>query len=430
MRGTGLLLAAVLVACGGGQVASSPRPAPPAPPSPPRPAQSQSGLSRPPTSQEAALIQRLVRDTERLRALRFLTPVAVRIQDRAAMRAYVESALDDEELERARRRYLALGLLSSDVDVRQLIVGLMEEELVGYYDPEQKLLAIRNDVADALAQLSAGSAAPPPPEGDLEWRATVVHELVHALQDQHLGLSASMHQQRTTDEENAYGAVIEGDATLVMLGYVAERQGGSLEALVADTAVLARSLHDSPLAAGGRLAAAPAIVREPLLFRYREGAVYAARLFARGGWLAVNAAHTSLPRSTLAVREGSSRTFALEALEPQAALAHCRSVDHDVLGSLEVGAALAGQALGSLELAQGWRGDTYEVLRCTEQDASLWYLRFSSPGLARRARQALLRDDPERLRTVLQHGAYLLVARRLDSALVRELEPQFRAWAR
>jgi hypothetical protein len=434
MRRLGLLLAAVLVACGGRQPALQPRPvfsAPAAPPAAPPPAATTPpGLSRPPTPQEAELIQRLSRDTERLRGLRFRTQVAVRIQDRLAMRAYVEGALDDEELAHARRRYLALGLLSPDVDVRQLIVALMEEELVGYYDPEQKLLAIRNDVADALAQAGAGAGErKPSAEGDLEWRATVVHELVHALQDQHLGLSTSMHAPRTTDEENAYGAVIEGDATLVMLGYVAERQGGSLEALVSDTAALARGLHDSPLAAGGRLAQAPAIVREPLLFRYREGAVFAARLFAQGGWRAVNEAHARLPPSTSAVRDGVQKSFALEAPELELAWPACTTVDRDVLGSLELGAALSRAALPGLELARGWRGDAYRVLACGAEDASLWFLRLASPGLARRARNALLSDDTEHLRVVLQQGGYLLVARRLDPSRMREIEPQFRAWA-
>ena len=108
------------------------------------------------------------------------------------MRAYVRSALDDEDLAKARRRYVALGLLEPALDIRELIESLMEEELIGYYDPKRKVLALRDRVASSLA--SRGVQA-----DDLEWRATVVHELVHALQDQHLGLSAAMEVERTTD---------------------------------------------------------------------------------------------------------------------------------------------------------------------------------------------------------------------------------------
>src|SRR5688572_30798797 len=108
------------------------------------------GLSRPPNPQEMSLIRALMRDTERIRGLGFRAPIDIRIQDRTAMRAYVASALDEDSLTRARRRYVALGLLDPAVDVRDLLESVMEEELVGYYDPKQKLLAVRDDVARSL----------------------------------------------------------------------------------------------------------------------------------------------------------------------------------------------------------------------------------------------------------------------------------------
>src|SRR5690349_11226483 len=140
-------LSAVLIGCAAPQVGAPSHPAPtPRRPAPTPDAAVRPGLSRRPTPQETTLIASLARETERLRGLTFRAPVEVRIQDRVAMRAYVESALDAEELARARRRYLALGLLDPALDVRELIVALMEEELVGYYDPEQKQLAVRDDV--------------------------------------------------------------------------------------------------------------------------------------------------------------------------------------------------------------------------------------------------------------------------------------------
>jgi hypothetical protein len=375
------------------------------------------------------LIRGLMSATERLRKLRFRAPVAVRIQDRSAMRAYVESALDETELSRARRRYLALGLLDPSLDVRELISALMEEELVGYYDPEQKLLAIRDDVASSLS----GSGED---EQGLSWRATVVHELVHALQDQHLQLSEAMQRQRTTDEENAFGAVVEGDATLAMLGYLAERQGTSLEGLVADGEGLARSLRNNPLSPTGRLAAAPAIVREPLLFRYREGALFAAYLYARQGWSAIDQAHRAQPDGTYVVSDPARYLARLPtwrvALPELSNLADhgCAVVDRDVLGSLEIGAALASPALSAAELARSWRGDAYAVVRCAEQDASIWFLHFASLPAARKARAAFTRlSTADKERPTLQAGAFLLVTHKLPETLQAELEPLFRAWA-
>src|SRR5262249_6383020 len=162
-----------------------------------------------------------------------------------------------------RRRYVALGLLDAELDIRNLLESLMEEELVGYYDPKQKLLAVRDDVARALGRPTTDATG-------LEWRATVVHELVHALQDQQLGLAAAMEVERSTDADDAFGALVEGDATLAMLSYTAELGGVSLATLTADPAGLSATLRVAPERLTGALRAAPALVREPLLYRYRE----------------------------------------------------------------------------------------------------------------------------------------------------------------
>lgn len=424
--------AALLLACG----AHDPAPAPrrPAAPSAGGARESapavQAGSSRSPSPQEAGLIRELMRETEALRGLRFRAPVEARIQDRAAMRSYVKGALDDQDLARARRRYLALGLLDPALDVRELIESLMEEELIGYYDPERKLLAVRDDVARSLTRSDQRHQ-------DLEWRATVVHELVHALQDQHLGLSQAMERERTTDEENAFGALVEGDATLAMLGYAAARQGGSLQALVADTAGLAAGLRAAPLHAGGRLGQAPAIVREPLLFRYREGAVFAARLFAENGWAGVDAAHRRQPATTLAV---SQPGLYLKQEEPPplappelafVSTQRCQVVDQDVLGSLEIGAALGHDELQARELGRAWRGDRYAVLECASGDASIWFVRLSEPQAARKLRAAFARLDAQQAvtRFAALQGTRLVIALNLEAKLLPELEARFRSWA-
>jgi hypothetical protein len=246
-----------------------------------------------------------------------------------------------------------------------------------------------------------------------------------------------MDRERTTDQENAFGAVVEGDATLAMLGYAASRQGGSLQALVADTAGLAAGLRAAPVHAGGRLGQAPAIVREPLLFRYREGAVFAARLFAQGGWAGVDGAHRTQPATTLAISEPGlylKREEPRPLDPPELAFVsehRCQIADRDVLGSLELGAALANDDLAARALSRAWRGDLYAVLECGAGDASIWFLLLSEPAAARKLRSAFARLDAHQAskRFTLVQGAYLLVARNLDAALLRELEPRFRSWA-
>jgi hypothetical protein len=380
------------------------------------------GRSRPATATELAIVQGLMHETEQLRGLSFLAPVDVRIEDRVAMRAYVERALDDAQLARAKRRYLALGALDADLDVRALLVSVMEEELVGYYDPKQKRLAVRSDIARELGMANPSIIGEVPraaAERSLTWRATVVHELVHALQDQHFALGQTIEQTRTTDADNAFGALVEGDATLVMLGYTVQLAGESLDALAEHPERVLSAMSRTPDQLTGALRRAPALLREPLLFRYREGAHFCAELYRNGGWARVDEAQRNPPTSTLSVR--NPRRYLDHAPEPAQALPpvawlHERGyeqVDEDVLGGLELSVVLGTAGVEAEYIVSAWRGDRYLVLEHDGRQASLWWLRFATASTARNAAAAFEQlGDP--LRRVAQRASSLLVARGLD----------------
>lgn len=386
------------------------------------------GSYRLPTASERILLDELVAETERIRHLRFKEPVEVRIQDRIAMRAYVSRAIEQEDLSRIRRRYVALGLLDPKLDVRELLETLMEEELVGYYDPKERLLAVRDDVARSLGERPKGA--------ELEWRATVVHELVHALQDQHLGLGAAIGLTRSTDADNAFGALVEGDATLAMLGYAAGKLGVSLQEVVRDRRHLEASLGASPDRVTGALKMAPAIVREPLLFRYRAGALFSAHLFHRGGWEAVDRAHLHPPLDTLSVLDPQhyrpqrdAHEFTLPPLDWLLGRGY-RVVDQDVLGGFEMGVALEAQPAQTALVSRAWRGDLFTVLEHAEGDASVWGIRFASGRASREAERLFLRmpDAEGAVRRVLRVGHVILVVRNLPPTETQVLFERFRLW--
>lgn len=327
------------------------------------------------------------------------------------MRAYVASALEEDELARIHLRYVALGLLDANLDVRSLIESLMEEELVGYYDPHAQRLAIREDVAQTFTR-------DPDSASNLEWRATVVHELVHALQDQHLDLGKALDAERSTDADNAFGALVEGDATLAMLAYAAGLSGVSLDALVRDRKHLAGTLQTSPDALTGAMRDAPPIVRDPLLFRYREGALFAAALVHKGGFGAVDAAHRAPPTSTREILEPQRylrREPQVPLVLPGLTLLETSGhlpVDQDTLGRFELGVYLEDHAL-----ADDWLADRYVVLKRNEQVGVFWIVRFASAQHARRAELAARRLHGSREATrVERSGAHLVVLRHVDPA--------------
>ena len=86
--------------------------------------------SRSLTTREWRTIQDLMEVTERVRDLDFETPVPVQVQDADAIMAYFSEQIDDDELRRAQIVYTALGLLEPGLDVRQMLISLMERVIM------------------------------------------------------------------------------------------------------------------------------------------------------------------------------------------------------------------------------------------------------------------------------------------------------------
>jgi len=199
------------------------------------------GTTREVTASEQRAIGQLMQDAERVRELRFVRPVAAIVQDAAAIEAYVESQIEPEHVDDAIALYGALGLIDPALDLRALWLRLMSEQVVGYYDIDRSRLVIRDDVMRGFERVSPRVKRLGPDTRksrvDLdEARVVLIHELVHALQDQHLELGKTMKDERNTDEENALRALVEGDATLAMISYVFDKEGVPLTSLTRDPA--------------------------------------------------------------------------------------------------------------------------------------------------------------------------------------------------
>ncbi|HKU36613.1 MAG TPA: hypothetical protein VJR89_00660 [Polyangiales bacterium] len=435
MRGFFLLCLAWLAACGspappsGTQDAHDAKAGPALPP--PKAAPLPQGTRRGPSPREALVIQELMVSAERVRGLKFKEAVPVLVEDRDRITSYVETQIEDEELDRARVVYAALGLLPPELDVRALLLRLMGEQVVGYYDAEAKHLVVRDDVMLAFARGEDEAEG----EGELgEARIVLVHELVHALQDQHLHLFEHIKAQRDTDADNAFHALVEGDATLAMIGYALERENIPLDRLTSNPAQV-KSFSDvvrrSPLA-GTELEQAPAIVRVPLLSAYVDGLAFCAALHGIGGFAAIDHAHAHPPASSEQVlhperfvHADAPETLTLPEL-PELTAAGYELVREDTLGELEIGVYF-GQ--GSREsdakrAADGWDGDRLRVYRsASEPPAVVWLIAWDSERDAQEAETAAARvatqtGSPAADRwQVVRHGKRLLILRELPASL-------------
>jgi len=314
------------------------------------------------------------------------------IQSRDAVREYIEERmreeLPDQELEAIRQTYIAFGLVPADLDLKALLVDLYTEQVVGYYDPPSKKLFVVAGV----------------PEEQV--RPVLVHELVHALQDQHADLDSLISRSRGNDRQTAAQAAIEGHATMVMLAYLAEAQSGS--------PVDPRSLPDIGEQIRPNLEAqnsqfpvfqrAPRVLRETLLFPYAGGAAFVQKLWRRPLDTGFGDPYPApigdrLPESTEQVMNPDSRFLVNRDDPTELALSGGSGtvVRENVLGQLET-AILLEEHLGeqARQFANGWDGDRYRLIDTGNGNALVWYSVWDDAGAADRFADAYRRVAAKR----------------------------------
>lgn len=229
-----------------------------------------------PLGDTPADIRALISITEELRGRRFLEPVEVTVLSTeelaARVRTNLAEDLEPEELAVEQAFGRMLGILPADVDLAAAIADLYAEQVGGFYDSDTGELVVAGD--EDLSPLA---------------RTIIVHELVHALADQHFGLGDALDalvDAGRYHEAAALQALAEGDATYFQIVYLQERLSAEeqmeavLESLEADTTVL-----DS----------LPGWIGEDLAFPYEWGFGFVERLVEEGGIGAVDQAYELLP---------------------------------------------------------------------------------------------------------------------------------------
>ncbi|NJD19195.1 MAG: hypothetical protein FIA95_07945, partial [Gemmatimonadetes bacterium] len=212
----------------------------------------------------------LLPDLARRSGLELKRPVRLERRTRADLVRYLRHKLDEELPEAEARRtvavYALLGLVPDTLDLRALMLGLYTEQVAGFYEPDSTALFILADQPASVLQ------------------PLLVHELVHALQDQSADLEALTDAELGNDRASAAQAAIEGHATLVMLEYLSEQMRGAPVDLgrVRDFASSMRPALEGMQGQFPALAGAPPVVRQALLFPYVEGTAFVQGLWTRG----------------------------------------------------------------------------------------------------------------------------------------------------
>jgi hypothetical protein len=282
-------------------------------------------------SARAASLDAEMKAVEKLRGLTFERPVISKTITRAelpkVLRAQMEKSLpyapDDYAL-----ILRALQLVDAGPeDLVGSMLELFESQVLAFYDP----LTHTYFAIDHLPAAAAGIA-----DSEMLRESVVIHELTHALQDQRFHAGArDLALQKDTDGSLALHALMEGEATLVMLDYVLDRAGQKLDDMLANPEVM--SLLTSSLTNSDKTidSSTPRYFAESLKFPYSEGLKLVIDGYRRGGWKMIDRMDTDPPRSTREILHPSeyfvrlgNNTAAPPAFDTKSPLPNALTVEH------------------------------------------------------------------------------------------------------
>jgi len=241
-----------------------------------------------------------------------------------------------------------LQLIPADLDFEATIDKLLAGGVLGFYDDEVRELFVSGD-----------------PESDLDpaTKSTMVHELTHALTDQHFNFgdrNRALADQDLAEESYALGALVEGDAELV-------------RALWTDEHLSAREQREAELGGGGDPSVyfgIPQYILDSLLSPYVLGMEFVSALHDEGGFAAVDGAYRQPPTSTEDILHPDlyvpGKQWVRPSLPDLAAATGCTAVDTGSIGEFDMAQVLDQQLPGteSRDSAAGWNGDVYSLVRC------------------------------------------------------------------
>ncbi len=226
-------------------------------------------------------INELKRKIVEIGKLSFLKEVPLKKIDRKYLENFLESYFrkeyPEEKAEKEERLLRFLGLWNTDKKLNFLRKTLLFNQVVAFYDEmDSKSVYYISFEKGPLSELNA---------------MVIVHELRHAIQDQHFHIARYFQGLSDFDDRRlAILSVIEGDANLLMLQFSGLDPSLFIsfsEKIPLNTLKLTPDSENIPL-----------ILKNYLIFPYFYGLKFVYEIFSRGNWEDVNRLLLSPPSST------------------------------------------------------------------------------------------------------------------------------------
>ena len=302
---------------------------------------------------------------EKAIGLKFKSPPKIEMRSKAQVREFVLKQFTEPQAVRdltgQEAAYKRLGMIPDTLQLQPFLTNLLEEQIVGYYDPRTKVLYVVEGAPKDVAGI------------------TITHELVHALQDQYISMDSIQKVRDDNDRLSAAQSVLEGQAVYeqisIMLGgsNIAINLPGGWDRI--------RELIRESQASMPIFAAAPRVIQETLIFPYLSGAEFYRNYKERKPDTLI---YKDMPVSTEQI------------IHPAAFFVNRDAPTRVSLGALSNATSLYDNDLGEFETklflfehlndqneavrgASGWDGDRYAVLNTPQGPGIAWLTVWDSP---------------------------------------------------
>ena len=276
----------------------------------------------------------------------------------------------DEELGYEALISKALGMVPDDYAYKDGILNLITSQLGGFYDEKKKFFV-------AIKLLSLISQEP-----------VMVHELTHALQDQHYNIVDFVDKDKfSADEILARTALIEGDATAVMLDFVAmhNRNGKKVSQMDSVLGLMLQTVLGKFF--DFNLSSAPTVLVANLIFPYTSGLRFVHNFLKGKDYKEIDKLFQRPPRSTEEIlhiekylqEEPDFITFSDEDVFKKFTITPQKVLYRIVVGEFNISALLKGLGIkNNIEVATGWGGDQVLVIEQDNAKKILWLTAWDS----------------------------------------------------
>src|SRR3954462_6179833 len=313
----------------------------------------------------AAEVAEAVPMIEKSVGLKFKTPPRVETRSKEQVRTFVTKQFTDSlgahDIAGQEAAYKLLGMIPDTLNLQAFLTSLLEEQIVGYYDPKTKVLYVVDGAPKDMAGI------------------TITHELVHALQDQYISLDSVQRIRDDNDRLAAGQAVFEGQAVYeqisIMLGgtNIAIALPGGWDRI---REMISENRSSMPI-----FAAAPKVIQETLIFPYLSGAEFYRNYKERKPGsviykdMPVSTEQIIHPAAFFVTRDNPTRVTL-------GTLANATKVYENDLGEFETRLFLFQQLADQNEAvrgATGWDGDRYAAVNTPQGQGIVWLTVWDSP---------------------------------------------------